>query len=163
MQVTFKGDPLTLVGTQLKVNDTFPNFTVAKNDLSPLTLADTSGIRIFLTVPSVDTPTCETEVVTFNKRASEISGVSICTVSLDLPFAQSRFCGAQGIDNVITASDYKDKSFADATGTYIKELGLLTRAVFVVDGSNKVVYADYVSEVTEEPNYEAALEAAKKA
>ncbi|MCL2618615.1 MAG: thiol peroxidase [Defluviitaleaceae bacterium] len=163
MTVTFKGNHLTLSGTQLQAGDTFKDFAVAKNDLSPLTLGDTSGVRIFLTVPSLDTPTCDTEVREFNKRAGELPNVSICTVSLDLPFAQARWCGAAGVASVITASDYKDRSFAEATGTMIKELGLLTRAAFVVDASGKVVYAEYVAEITEEPNYEAILGAAKNA
>lgn len=163
MQVTFKGDPLTLFGTQLKVNDTFPDFTVAKNDLSPLSLSDTSGVRIFLTVPSVDTPVCETEVATFNKRASEVEGVSVYTISMDLPFAQARFCGSQGIDKVTTASDYKDKNFSQATGTYINELALLTRAAFVVNSEGKIVYVQYVPEVTDQPDFDAILNSAKSA
>jgi len=163
MKITFKGNPLNLIGEQLKAGDTFKDFSVSKNDLSPLTLADTSGVRVFLTVPSLDTPTCDMEVREFNKRAGELPGVSIFTVSLDLPFAQARWCGAAGVASVVTASDYKDGSFATATGTKIAELGLLTRAAFVVDASGKVVYAEYVSEITEEPNYEAILNAAKNA
>lgn len=163
MQVTFKGSPLTLVGTPVTVGAAFPDFTVTGNDLSPVSLADTQGVRIILTVPSVDTPTCETEVVTFNKRASEIPGVSVYTVSLDLPFAQSRFCGAQGIDAVRTVSDYKDHSFGKATGTYIAELGLLARAAFVVNAAGTVVHVEYVRETAEQPDYDAILAAAKNA
>lgn len=162
MQVTFKGTPLNVLGKQLSVGDTFGDFSVAKNDLSPLTLNDTSGVRIFLTVPSLDTPTCDTEVRTFNKRAAELSGVSVYAISMDLPFAQSRWCGGAGIDNLTTASDYKDRTFAEATGTYIKELGLLARAIFIVDSDGKVAYVQYCPEIAEEPNYDEALEAAKK-
>ena len=161
MKITFQGNPLTLSGTQLTSGDTIKDFAVAKNDLSPLTLSDTSGVRIFLTVPSLDTPVCDMEIREFNKRAAELPGVSIYTVSMDLPFAQARWCGAAGVEAVVTASDYKDGAFAAATGTLINELALLTRAAFVVDASGKVTYAEYVSEITDQPNYEAILAAAK--
>ena len=163
MKITFQGNPLTLNGTQLKLGDTFKDFSVAKNDLSPLTLADTKGIRIFLTVPSLDTPVCDMEIREFNKRATELPDVSIYTISMDLPFAQARWCGAAGVSAVTSASDYKDKAFAAATGTMIKELGLLTRAAFVVDATGKVTYAEYLGEITEQPNYDAILAAAKNA
>ena len=161
MKITFQGSPLTLVGTQIKVGDLFPNFTVTKNDLSPLTLADTNGVRIFLTVPSIDTPVCDLEVMTFNNRASEIPGVSVYTVSMDLPFAQGRWCGANAVEVVETVSDYKARSFANATGTLIEALALLTRAAFVVDAAGKVVHVQYLEEITEQPNFDAILEAAK--
>lgn len=160
-QITFQGNPLSLKGTQLKVGDTFPNFTVAKNDLSPLTLADTSGVRIFLTVPSLDTPVCDIEVMTFNKRASEIAGVSIYTVSADLPFAQARWCGANTVEAVTTVSDYNGNSFANATGTFINELALLTRAAFVVDGAGAIKHVEYLVEITEQPDFDAIIAAAK--
>jgi len=163
MKITFQGNPLTLTGTQIKPGDALSSFTVTKNDLSPLTLDGTKGVRIFLTVPSLDTPVCDMEIREFNKRAAELPGVTIYTISMDLPFAQARWCGAAGIENVITASDYKDKAFAAATGTLIAELGLLTRAAFVVDASGKVVYADYLTEITEQPDYDAILAAAKNA
>jgi len=163
MNVTFKGGAINLRGKQLQTGDMFGDFKVAKTDLSQLTLGDTSGVRVFLTVPSLDTPTCDTEVRTFNQRAVELPGVSVVAVSMDLPFAQKRWCGAGNIDNIIVASDYKERAFSEATGTYIEELGLLTRAVFVVDSSGKVVYVEYVPEVTDQPNYDAALEAAKNA
>ena len=161
MNITFKGNPVTLVGNKLKVGDTLNAFTTVKNDLSPLALGDTNGVRIFLSVPSLDTAVCEQEVNTFNKRASEISGVTIYTVSMDLPFAQARWCGTNGVNNVITISDYKDKEFAKATGTCIKEIGLLTRAVFVVNNNNELVYVQYVSEITDLPNFDEILNAAK--
>jgi thiol peroxidase len=163
MKVTFQGNPLTLDGTQLKQGDTLQDFVVVKNDLSPLALADTQGVRIFLTVPSLDTPVCDLEVREFNKRAGELPGVSICTISVDLPFAQARWCGAAGVENVVTVSDYKDRAFAAVTGTMIQELGLLTRAAFVVDAAGKVVYTEYLEEITDQPNYDAILSAAKGA
>lgn len=163
MKVKFQGNEVTLVGNELKVGGTFPEFTTSDNSLKPVSLGDTKGVRVFLTVPSLDTPVCDLEVKTFNKRASEIEGVTVYTVSMDLPFAQSRWCGAEGIKNVVTLSDYKDRSFGNNTGTYVKELGLLARTAFVVDSSNKIVYLDYLSEITDYPNYDEILEAAKRA
>lgn len=161
MKITFQGNPLTLVGTPIKVGDVFPDFTVTKNDLSDLTLAETSGVRIFLAVPSVDTPVCDLEVMTFNKRVSEIPGVSVYTISMDLPFAQARWCGANAVEAVMTASDYKDRTFAQATGTLIEELALLTRAAFVVDANGKVAHVEYLEEITEQPDFDTILAAAK--
>ena len=163
MKITFKGNPLTLQGAQLKQGDTLKEFVVAKNDLSPLRLSDTKGVRIFLSVPSLDTPVCDLEVKEFNKRVGEMPGVSIYAISLDLPFAQARWVKSYNIDGIVTVSDYKERSFAAATGTFINELGLLARAAFVVDASDKIVYAEYVQEVSEHPNYEAILNAAKLA
>ena len=159
MKVTFQGNPLTLEGVQVKVGDNAPDFTVVSNDLNPVSLNDTKGKRIFLTVPSLDTPVCDTEVRRFNEEASKLDNVTIYTVSMDLPFAQARWCGAAGINNVVTVSDYKDKEFSKNYGAYINELGLSTRAVFVVDENNKVTYVEYLNEITEEPNYDKALEA----
>jgi thiol peroxidase len=150
---------MTLAGTALSVGVKFPDFTVATNELAPFTLADTSGKRVFLTVPSLDTPVCDLEVRTFNEKAAALPGVGIYVVSKDLPFAQARWCGAAGISAVQTLSDYRDGSFGQATGTYIQELGLLTRAVFVVDGQGTVTYVQYVPEVTDQPDFDAALAA----
>ena len=161
MKVTFQGNPLTLEGTQVKVGDTAPDFTVVNNDLNPLKLSDTKGKRVFLTVPSLDTPVCDTEVRRFNQEASKLGDVTIYTISMDLPFAQARWCGSAGIDKVVTASDYKDREFGKNYGVYINELGLLSRAVFVVDENNKVTYVEYLNEITEEPNYDNALAALK--
>ncbi len=163
MQVNFKGNPVTLVGKEVKVGDTFRDFVVSKNDLSPLTLKDTKGVRIFLTVPSVDTSVCDLEVRTFNEKVSELKGVTVYTVSMDLPFAQARWCAAEGIENVVTVSDYKDRAFGEATGTYVKELGLLTRAAFVVDSDNKVTHVEYLGEIAEQPKFEEIINAAKAA
>jgi len=161
MKVTFQGNPLTLEGTQVKVGDTAPDFTVVNNDLNPLKLSDTKGKRVFLTVPSLDTPVCDTEVRRFNQEAANLGDVTIYTISMDLPFAQARWCGGAGIDKVVTASDYKDREFGKNYGVYINELGLLSRAVFVVDENNKVTYVEYLNEITDEPNYDNALAALK--
>ena len=161
MKVTFQGNPLTLAGTQVKVGDTAPDFTVVDNDLNPLKLSDTKGKRVFLTVPSLDTPVCDAEVRRFNQEAAKLGDVTIYTISMDLPFAQARWCGGAGIDKVISASDYKDREFGKNYGVHINELGLLSRAVFVVDENNKVTYVEYLSEITEEPNYDEALAALK--
>ncbi|WP_027633841.1 thiol peroxidase [Clostridium hydrogeniformans] len=163
MKITFAGNPMTLVHDEVKVGDTLKDFVVVKNDLSPLSLKDTEGVRVFLAVPSIDTPVCDLEVATFNERIAEIDGVTVYTISMDLPFAQARWCGAKGVKHVVTASDYKDRSFAKATGTYIEELGLLTRAAFVVDKNNKIVHVEYLEEITNQPNFDEILEAAKKA
>ncbi|MBO2520582.1 MAG: thiol peroxidase [Clostridia bacterium] len=161
--VTMRGNPVTLVGDEVKVGDKARDFTVIDNDLNPVTLQDTSGVRLFLTVPSLDTGVCDAEVRRFNEEAAKLDGVKVYTISMDLPFAQKRWCGAAGIDNVVVLSDHRDASFGTNWGVLIKELRLLARAVFVVDSSNTVTYVEYVPEVTSHPNYEAALEAAKAA
>lgn len=158
MQVKFGGAPLTLVGNQVKVGDTLADFSVVANDLSAVKLSELAGKKVFLTVPSLDTPVCDTEVRTFNKKASALENVAgIYTISMDLPFAQARWCGQAGIDKVKTYSDYRNHEFAKATGTYIEELGLLTRSVIIVDENNKVIYTEYLDEITNEPNYDEAL------
>lgn len=163
MQLKFQGKPVTLSGNTVKVGDTVPDFTVIDNNLNPISLKDTKGIRILLTVPSIDTPVCDLETRTFNEKASEIPGVTVYTISMDLPFAQSRWCAAHGVKNVTTASDYKDRSFGKNFGTYIVDLGLLARTAFVVDSNNKVTYVNYLEEVTDYPDYDEILNAAKKA
>ncbi len=162
--ITFNGNPLTLVGTELKVGEKAPAFTVVDNGLAPKTLADYAGkIKIISAVPSLDTPVCDTETRRFNQEAAGLPGnVVVLTISLDLPFAQARWCGAAGIDKVVTLSDYRDRSFGTAYGVLIKELLLLGRAVFVVDADDVIRYIQVVPEVTAEPDYNAALEAAKK-
>jgi len=163
-QVTFKGNPITLAGNEIKVGDKAPDFTVLANDLSPVTLQSSAGtVRIISVVPSVDTPVCDQQTRRFNEDAANLDGVTILTVSVDLPFAQSRWCGAAGVDKVQTVSDHRDLSFGKAYGVVIEDLRLLARAVFVIDANDKVVHVEYVPEVTEHPNYEAALEAAKAA
>ena len=159
--VKFQGNPVHLEGTEVCLGETFKDFIVSKNDLSPLTLKATKGIRVFLTVPSLDTPVCDMEIRSFNEKINDFKDVTCYTISMDLPFAQSRWCGLAGIERVTTASDYKDRSFGKSTGTYITELGLLTRSAFVVDSNNKVVYVEYVEEITSEPNYEKILNAVR--
>ncbi len=159
MNITFKGNPITLEGNTLEVGDVAPDFLVSDNNLRPLTLEDTSGKRVFVSVPSLDTVVCDREVRRFNKDATRIKDVSIYVISMDLPFAQKRWCGNAGIEAVKTVSDYKDRSFGQNYGTYIQELGLLTRAVFVIDEDNKITYVEYCEEVTQEPDYDKVLQA----
>ncbi|MCM3392970.1 MULTISPECIES: thiol peroxidase [Cytobacillus] len=162
--ITFKGNPVTLLGNEVKVGDKAPEFKVLANDLSEVTLADSKGqVRLISVVPSIDTGVCDAQTRRFNKEASKLDNVKILTVSVDLPFAQKRWCAAAGIENVQTVSDHRDLSFGEAYGVAIQELRLLARAVFVVDSNDTVTYAEYVSEATDHPNYEAAVEAAKQA
>ncbi len=162
--ITFKNNPVTLLGNEVKVGDKAPDFTVLANDLSPVTLADSKGsVRLISVVPSLDTGVCDAQTRRFNEAAAGLGNVKILTVSVDLPFAQARWCGANGIENVQTLSDHRDLSFGEAFGVAIQELRLLARAVFVVDSNDTVTYVEYVSEATNHPNYEAALEASKAA
>lgn len=164
-KVTFHDDPVTLLGQEVTVGDQAPNFTVLANDLSPVTLDDSKGnIRLISVVPSLDTGVCAQQTRKFNEEAAALGDdVKILTISVDLPFAQGRWCGAEGIDAVQTLSDHRDLSFGEAYGVIIEELRLLTRSVFVIDKDGKVVYVEYVPEVTDHPNYEKAIEAVKKA
>jgi len=161
--ITFKGNPMTLLGPEIKAGDRAPDFRVVDTGLAPVTLADFKGkVKIISAVPSLDTPTCDTETRRFNQEAAKLPGnVVVLTVSLDLPFAQKRWCAAAGIDKVKTLSDYQDRSFAFAYGVLIKELKLLSRSIFVVDGSDTVRYVQNVKEVSQEPDYDAALAAAR--
>ncbi len=162
--VTFKGNPVTLVGTEVKAGDKAPEFTVLANDLSPVTLESSAGkVRILSVVPSLDTGVCDAQTRKFNEEASKLGNVEVITVSVDLPFAQKRWCAAAGLENVVTVSDHRELSFGEAYGVHIKELRLLARAVFVVDSQDMVTYAEYVPESTDHPNYNAAIEAAKAA
>jgi thioredoxin-dependent peroxiredoxin len=164
MSVTFKEKPVTLLGNQVKAGDQAPDFKVLANDLSEVTLADSKGtVRLIAAVPSVDTGVCDAEVRRFNEEASKLGNVKVLTISVDLPFAQKRWCAAAGIENVQTLSDHRDLSFGKAYGVAIEELRLLARSVFVIDSSDKITYVEYVDEVTSHPNYEAAIEAAKAA
>lgn len=161
--VTFKGNPITLLGPVLKVGDRAPDFRVVDTSLAPLALVDFAGkIKIFSAVPSLDTPVCDTETRRFNQEAAGLpDSVVILTVSLDLPFAQKRWCGAAGIDRVRTLSDYQDRSFGLSYGVLIKELKLLSRSIFVVDAQDTIRYIQHVPEVTTEPDYGAVLTAVK--
>ena len=163
--ITMKGKPMTLVGREVKVGSPVPAFTLTANDLSDLESSRFRGkVLVLSVVPSLDTGVCALQTRKFNERATSLSAdVVVLTVSMDLPFAQKRFCGAEGIERVITASDYKHRTFGESFGVHIKELGLLARAVFVVDRTGKVVHAQYVPEVTTEPDYDAAMSAVNAA
>jgi thiol peroxidase len=167
-QVTFKGNPVSLAGSEVKPGQPAPDFTAVDNGLAPAGLAGARGKVIVLSaVPSLDTPVCDTETRRFNEEAGKLGeGVEVWTISMDLPFAQKRWCGAAGVQRVKTLSDFRDRSFAQAYGALIKDgplAGLLARAVFVVGQDGRVTHAEYVSEITKEPNYEAALAAARAA
>jgi thiol peroxidase len=162
--VTFQGNPLTLIGNEVKVGDKAPDFEVLDNGLSPAKLSAYNGkVVVISSVPSLDTPVCDMETREFNKRAGQLGdGVAMLTISMDLPFAQARWCGAAGVTHVTTLSDYKDANFGMTYGLLIKELRLLARAVLVVDRKGTVRYAELVKEITHEPNYDAALNAVKE-
>ncbi|MHC4497929.1 MAG: thiol peroxidase [Planctomycetota bacterium] len=161
--ITVKGDPLTLLGEQVKVGDPAPDCEVLDNDLSPVRLSSfRDKVCIICSVPSLDTPVCDTETRRFNEQAGQLGeNIAVLTVSMDLPFAQKRWCGAAGIQNLQTLSDHRQASFGTACGVLIKKLRLLARAVFVVDKAGVIRYTQVVEELTEEPDYDAALKAAK--
>jgi thioredoxin-dependent peroxiredoxin len=163
--VTMRGNPLTLVGPELKAGQKAPAFTAVGKGLTPVTLEQFKGkVKIIAAIPSIDTPVCDAETRRFNEEASKLPGdVQILTISMDLPFAQARWCGAAGVDKVIPMSDWRAAEFGQKYGALIKELHLLARAVFVLDKNDNVVYAEYVKEVADQPNFEAALAAARKA
>lgn len=161
---TFGGKPFTLLGPELKVGDTAPEAIVLANDLSPVQLSSYQGkICVVSVVSSLDTATCDIQTRKFNEEAGNLAeNVVILTISTDLPFAQARWCGAAGVDKVVTLSDYRDVAFGEAFGVLIKELRLLARAVFVIDKDGAIQYIQLVKEGTDEPDYNAALEAVKK-
>jgi thiol peroxidase len=161
--ITMKGQPLTLLGKEIKVGEPAPDFEVLANDLSPVKLSSFHGkVCIISSVPSLDTSVCDVMTRRFNQEAVNLGNdVIVLTVSLDLPFAQKRWCGAAGVKNVQTLSDHRDASFGAAFGVLIKELRLLARAVFVVDKEGIVRYVQIVGELTNEPDYEAVLQAVK--
>ena len=159
---TLKGGPLTLVGPELKVGDKAPDFSAVDTGLKPVDVAGTgAGVRIFSVVPSLDTPVCDAQTRRFNEEASALPNVKIYTISMDLPFAMKRWCGAMGVDKVEMLSDHKAGSFGEHYGTLIKELRIESRAIFVVDQQNTLTHVEYVKEVADHPNYETALAAAK--
>ena len=161
--VTFKGAPLEILGRELRVGDPMPAFKLTGTDMGDITSDKFKGkVLILSVVPSLDTPTCAIQTKKFNTSAGEVPNVAILTVSMDLPFAQKRWCGAEGATNLTTGSDYKYRSFAEPFGVLIKDWGLLARAIFVVDASGKIAHIEYVKEISAEPDYEAALAVAKK-
>jgi thiol peroxidase len=163
--VTLKGNPVVLLGSEVKLGQTAPDFRVQKNDLTDYTLKSSAGkTRVIASVPSLDTAVCDLETRRFNQEAAKFPGIEILCVSMDLPFAQKRWCGATNADKVITASDHRDGSFAKNYGVLISggPLDRLTaRAVFVVGPDDRIKYVEYVKEITEQPNYEAVLAALK--
>ncbi|MFZ2446032.1 MAG: thiol peroxidase [Syntrophobacteraceae bacterium] len=159
--VTMRGNPLTLSGNELKVGDQAPDFTATDNNLAPTGLSAHKGkVVVVVSVPSLDTPVCDIETRRFNVEAGIFgAGVAVLTISMDLPFAQKRWCGAAGVSHVTTLSDYKDASFGQAYGVLIKDLRLLARAVFVIDANNIIRHIEIVKEIAGEPDYEACLKA----
>lgn len=162
--VTFAGNPMTVVGDQVQVGAQAPDFALLANDLSVKTLADFEGkVKVISVVPSLDTGVCDAQTRWFNQNATNLSNdVVVLTVSVDLPFAQKRWCGAAGVENVVTLSDHRDVNFGTAYGFLIEELRLLARGVVVIGKDNKVAYTEYVPEVTQAVNFDAAVEAVKK-
>ena len=161
--VMMGGKPVTLLGSEVKVGDGAPDFTAVGNDMKPVRLSQFKGkVVVIAAVPSLDTATCDLETRRFNAEAAKLGpDVVILTVSMDLPFAQKRWCGAAGIDKVITVSDHRDASFGTAYGVLIKDLRLLTRAVFVVDRQGVIRYIQLVKDVGTEPDYVPVLQAVK--
>ena len=162
--VTMRGNPLTLLGNELNVGQPAPDVEVLDNDLNPVRLSNYKGkVCIVSTVPSLDTPVCDMETRRFNQEAADLGpDVVILTISTDLPFAQKRWCGAAGVDKVVTLSDHRDAAFGNAYGVLIKELRLLARAVFVVDKQGVIRYSQLVPEIAEEPDYDAVIGAVKQ-
>jgi len=159
-----RGNSLALGGPELKAGDTAPDFEVVDPNLQPVTLKDTGNkVRIFSVVPSLDTPVCDAQTKRFEDAAGELDGVDIYTISMDLPFAQTRFAGTFGVDRVKMLSDHRTGSFGESYGTLIKDLRIESRAIFVIDEKNKIRHVEYVKEVADHPNYDAALTAAKSA
>jgi thioredoxin-dependent peroxiredoxin len=162
--VTFGGNPLTLIGNEVKVGSKAPDFKVLDKEMKEVKLSDFAGkVKIVSVTPSLDTPVCDLQARTFNKEAQSLSDAAvILNVSMDLPFAIARFCTGAGINNLRTLSDHRDASFGNAYGVLIKELRLLSRSIFVIDKSDVVRYIEIVPEITNQPDYSKALEAARK-
>jgi thioredoxin-dependent peroxiredoxin len=153
---------MTVLGPELKVGDKAPDFHAVDDSLKPVDLAATGhGVRIFSVVPSLDTPVCDAQTKRFNDEAGKLPSLTIYTFSMDLPFAQKRWCGAFGVDHVKMVSDHRDGSFGQAYGTLIKDLRIHSRAIFVVDKDNVIRHVEYVKEVADHPNYDTALASAK--
>ncbi|WP_212921288.1 thiol peroxidase [Ornithinibacillus bavariensis] len=164
MMVTFAGKPVNLLGNELKVGDEAPDFKVINNDLEEKTLADYHGkIRLISVVPSIDTGVCSIQTNRFNEEAKKLENVQVLTISMDLPFAQKRWKEVNHVESLELLSDHRNADFGEKYGVLIKELRLLARSIFIVDTNNKITYVEYVNEVTEHPDYDKALEAAKQA
>jgi thiol peroxidase len=159
---TMRGKPLTLLGPELKAGEKAPDFQAVTDSLQDVNLEKTGhAVRIFSVIPSLDTPVCDAQTKRFNEEAAKLDGIQIFTISMDLPFAQKRWCGAFGVDKVKMLSDHRTGSFGENYGTMIKELRIESRAIFVLDKDGTIKYVEYVKEVADHPNYEAALDAAK--
>jgi thiol peroxidase len=162
VNVTFAGGPVTIVGNEIKVGVTAPDFTATGADLKPVKLADFAGKNVVVAIyPSIDTGICALQNKQFNKIATELKDTVVLSISLDLPFAQKRFCAAEGLNNIVTVSDYKDREFGIKYGFLIDELKLLTRGTVIIDKKGIVKYVEYVKEITTEPDYAKALEVLK--
>lgn len=158
-KITFQGNPVTLIGEEVKVGEVAPDFTALSNSLEEVTLEDFSGkTKLISVVPSLDTEICALQTKRFNEEIDELDDVQVITVSMDLPFAQGRWCGAEGVDNIEVLSDHRDADFGKKYGVLMDDLRLLARAIFVVDEADKVTYVEYVPEVTTHPDYDAVLE-----
>ncbi len=157
-----RGKPLTLLGHELKAGEKAPDFEVVNDGLQPVNLEKTGhAVRIFSVIPSLDTPVCDAQTKRFNEEAAKLDGIEIYTISMDLPFAQKRWCGAFGVDKIKMLSDHRTGSFGENYGTMIKDLRIESRAIFVLDKDDTIQHVEYVKEVADHPNYEAALAAAK--
>ena len=158
--ITFEGNPLTLEGTKVIVGQQAPNFKLTKNDLTDLNLSDFKGKNVLVsTIVSIDTPVCDIQTKKFNEEAAKLKDTVVLTVSTDLPFALARYCADKGITSAVTASDYSTRKFSKDYGLFIKELSLSTRAIIIIDKNGYIAYTEYLKEITDEPNYEAALKA----
>lgn len=162
-EVTMRGNPITLLGPRIEANEDAPDFTALRDLVTPFRLSETEGkVRILLSVPSLDTPVCSLEAKRFNEEAARLGDdVQVIVVSVDTPFAQKRWCGAEGATNITTVSDFKDRDFGTKYGVEIQGLGIYARAAFVLDRQGVVVYSEYVPEVASEPDYRAILDAAE--
>ncbi|WP_075590731.1 thiol peroxidase [Labilibacter marinus] len=160
--ITFAGGKVTVLGDAVKVGDKAPEFTALSNKLEPVNLSDFDGkVKIIVVYPSIDTGVCAAQNRRFNVEANNLEDVVVLSVSVDLPFAQARFCGAEGLDKIITLSDHKDLDFGKKYGYVIEELRLLTRGTVIIDKDNTIKYVEYVPEITNDPDYDKALEVAK--
>ncbi|MBN2167054.1 MAG: thiol peroxidase [Marinilabiliaceae bacterium] len=162
VKVTFKGNPVTIIGNKLKVGMHAPEFTLSGADLSDVKLSDFKGNNVVIAIyPSIDTGVCAIQNKQFNKIATSLKETVVLSVSLDLPFAQGRFCAAEGLTNIVTLSDYKNREFGEKYGFLIDELKLLTRGTVIIDKTGVIKYIEYVPEITTEPDYNKAIEVLK--
>jgi len=160
--VTFQGNPITLLGSEIKVGQKAPDFRLLATDMKQVELSQSKGkVRLLSVVPSLDTQVCDLQTQRFEEEAGKFKDVVIYTISMDLPFAQARYCGAHNITNLQTLSDHRDASFGVAYGVLIKELRLLSRAIFIIERDDTVRYVEYVNEISQHPDYDRAIEALK--